>query len=221
MGLVSPLVGLLTAAGQWLAVYSTYTWGVEPHVLDPVLTKALGRWTFLTYQSNIILTIYFTVSFINSIVSFDLVDCLLVSMFPLVFALGVFLTTAYYALDHFNPLQQKRREHFAKNGYPMIWVDAHLEHCMALPLIIIFITYTELENIGDMRPEFGWTMFSVGGYSFYYLLQVHYVFFVSGLWVYPIIAEISSKGGIQGRNIFFAGLMCVFLVLGTIGSVVM
>eukprot|EP00954_Amorphochlora_amoebiformis_P008614 669918-Amorphochlora_amoeboformis.AAC.2 len=41
MGLVSPLVGLLTAAGQWLAVYSTYTWGVEPHVLDPGVPHTL------------------------------------------------------------------------------------------------------------------------------------------------------------------------------------
>ena len=73
-------------------------------------SRYLGRFTFLTVQSNFILTGYFGFATACAAVgggssSSRKLDAFAVRTFPLVFSLGAFLTFAYYGLDHFNPAQ--------------------------------------------------------------------------------------------------------------------
>ena len=45
------------------------------------------------------------------------VEGLIVHGFPMMFGLSVFLTLAYYGLDHFNPANRKRRDEWEAKGW--------------------------------------------------------------------------------------------------------
>mmetsp|Transcript_6421 Transcript_6421/g.9841 ORF Transcript_6421/g.9841 Transcript_6421/m.9841 type:complete len:216 (-) Transcript_6421:180-827(-) len=202
---------LLCLAGQCTVLYSCFNFGCPPEVLDPVLTKPLGRWTYLTFQSNILLLVFFTVASLAALFPILSLQWFVASFFPLAFALGVFLTTAYYTLDHFNPEQVKKRAELQKSGYPMLPVAMHLEHGMALPMTT-FYTYNAL------KPEgMSMSVIIVAAYTLFYLIQVHYVKSLTGKWVYPFIDDITATGGALFRNVFFVGLMCIFTGLGVLG----
>jgi len=141
----------------------------------PAQTKYLGRFMFLTFQSNLFLTGYYSLSlasnllFSSSSSSVVLLDKLLVALHPMAFGLGTFLTSAYYLLDHFNPEQIERRKQNEKN-YPYIQYDAHLEHGLAAPFVMLFTS-------GILKTPFRATASDVnsfvGGYMLYYLFQTH------------------------------------------------
>eukprot|EP00466_Bigelowiella_natans_P009046 jgi/Bigna1/133725/aug1.22_g8433 len=114
-------------------------------------------------------------------------------MFPLAFALAIFLTVAYYALDHFNPEQQLRRGKLKMNGYPWIFLNQHLEHETVPTYLSIFI---------------------VAVYLTLYLVFIHLNWVATGSWPYPFIEEIERDAGSAAREAALLGLVGLFTALG-------
>jgi len=109
------------AAGAYFALYTTQILAgplfMPPLELSrPICTKYTGRFTFLTYQTNLIGTLFFGANLLHTL---GLVDAtfVLVHGFPLVFAMSVFLTVAYYGLDHFQPANRACREEWEQKGW--------------------------------------------------------------------------------------------------------
>mmetsp|Transcript_20860 Transcript_20860/g.37169 ORF Transcript_20860/g.37169 Transcript_20860/m.37169 type:complete len:215 (-) Transcript_20860:259-903(-) len=205
---VVPLgVALLCAGSQYLAVYSCFFLGVPPQKFMPEATRYLGRFMFLTFQSNCILTLYYSVALLACIISSPQLDTVIMKGYPLAFALALFLTSAYYGLDHFNPEQIKRRKVLVKS-YPYIHYDVHFQHGLAAPFMLF---YTFCISPLAYRPSANWWVL---GYLMYYLFQTHVNKFVTGFWPYPIIDDLERAGGAFARNAFFVTLTLIFVGLG-------
>mmetsp|Transcript_38396 Transcript_38396/g.61634 ORF Transcript_38396/g.61634 Transcript_38396/m.61634 type:complete len:228 (-) Transcript_38396:194-877(-) len=219
MPVVSLPVSVLCLGSQALAMYSIYNFAVPPEKFMPEQTKYLGRFMFLTFQSNLFLTGYYSLSLASNLLSpssgsIDMLDRILVALHPMAFGLGTFLTSAYYLLDHFNPEQVVRRKQNEKN-YPYIQYDAHLEHGLAAPFVIFF---TSRIMQTPFRATSGDVNAFVGGYIIYFLFQTHLNKWATGFWPYPIIDDMEKMGGHLARNAFFAGLTGIFVGLGYCGK---
>ena len=114
----------LCACGFALSFVSPALWGVPVSKFSPNKSQLLSRFTFLTSQTNFIGMVYYCVLFGCSVLRIDTgIDSYqspASTLFPLVFALGAFLTIAYYGLDHFNPESLRLRAMWCTNGYPYI-----------------------------------------------------------------------------------------------------
>eukprot|EP00620_Florenciella_sp_RCC1587_P024657 CAMPEP_0182563960 /NCGR_PEP_ID=MMETSP1324-20130603/6003_1 /TAXON_ID=236786 /ORGANISM="Florenciella sp., Strain RCC1587" /LENGTH=177 /DNA_ID=CAMNT_0024777301 /DNA_START=186 /DNA_END=719 /DNA_ORIENTATION=+ len=135
-------------------------------------------------------------------------------LFPLFFALGVFLTLAYYVLDHPNPKNLDQKNYWFNNGYPYVHYSSHLEHCLALPMVLLHsLTLTSKSG----APSNFDNIMAVGTYMAFYLGGTHVNQYVTGHWVYPICDDITNEHGDMGRNIFFAVLVATNFMFGKIG----
>jgi hypothetical protein len=182
----------------------------------PICTKYTGKLSFLTYQSNIIGCVYFGTNFLHKagIVNANL---FLVHGFPLAFALSVFLTLAYYGLDHFNSAQVERRKEFEEKGWPHFTTAAHLEHCFALP-VAVFYTLTLADDIAeDIRQDGVSDLRYVAFFSSYYLIFMLLIKMATGEFVYNIYDEINAKHGLLGMFLFSVVLVALTIVLGYAG----
>jgi len=211
--IVPAWVAAVCCACQLLVLYSTFFFDSDPNVEEPILCKHFGRLTFLTVQSNSLLSIFFGASLLSAMVDTPALDAVLLRLFPLAFALGVFLTLAYYALDHFNPESVRRRQR-ALRKHPYIEYGANIEHGLALPAIALFCTSLSHSAPAASATDVG---VFVGGYISFYLGFLHVNKYLTGLWVYPVVDDITSQYGAAGRNVFFAALLSVFLALACLG----
>ena len=137
----------------------------------------------------------------------------LVKFFPLVFALGTFLTLAYYALDHFNAENHRRKEKH-REKYPYVHVASHLEHGHALPCVLLH-SVAMVFKTAELPSRYEVAV-SVGGYMAFYLVLIHLNRALTGRWPYAVIDDVTAKGGALARTAFFALLvgLCFLLALG-------
>ena len=159
------------------------------------------------------LGIFFGASLYSALLDAPALDAVLVRLFPLAFALGVFLTLAYYALDHFNPESIRRRQ-LARRKHPYIEYGANIEHGLALPAVVLYTTSLSHSVPAASFADVG---IFVGGYISFYLVFIHINKILTGLWVYPVLVDITLQYGAIGRNVFFAALLSVFLALAGLG----
>jgi len=220
MPVVSLPVAGVCALSQYLAMFSSYAFSVPASLVLPVASKHLGRFVFLTFQSNLFLMGYYTVSVATHVRSMPGLEQALVTLHPLAFGLGTFLTASHYALNHFNPKQVERRAYFQENGYPMVNLDVHLEHGFAAPGIVFFTMNLNLLSTSLAAPTTTAIYRYVGGYLGYYLAQTHVNRWVTGEWPYPFIDSIEKASGWLGTTSMFAGLTGLFFALGFAGKAV-
>ena len=178
---------------------------LDPHwrLLHNPALKMLGSFSWLTIQTNYICTVYFAAC-IYSALGFGL-DSVVIQLFPLVFALGSFLTAAYYLLDHFNPANVKARAYFSVRGYPYIGLSTHTQHCFALPLVLLHASRLQMKG----KPEDSAMLLTVGGYLAFYITYTFCNKSVSGAWVYPIFDAAQKAGGMAAVCIFVVCLCAV------------
>jgi len=217
-GSLLPLpVALLLTTIQVCALLGNFNLALPPRINGPKLTAYTGRYTYLTVQTNIILLVYYAVTTMTSILETRVIDGTLIALYPLVFALGSFVTIAYYLLDHWNPEQIKKRITWAKRGYNFLEFDSHLEHGFAFPGVVLY-QYAMVTTASSYRPSYSDVVMFVGGYMLFFLAFTHVIKHLTGVWVYPIIEDVSRFGGIAGRWALFATLMLVFMGLGSLGK---
>lgn len=204
-----------------VALLSAHLMQPPPSLFDPQCSKFFGRWLYLTYQSNIMGVLYFSLALVDAVLigAEGVLTEWLTTLFPLMFAEGTFLTLAYYALDHFNP-ENRRRKDRLQAGYPLIWPASHLEHGHALPLVVMHGAMMTLPSTVPL-PTNGTVAASVGAYLLFYLLLVHLNYHKTGLWPYPVIDDVTRTGGSALRGVFFLGLMGVFFAFGVAGAAVL
>eukprot|EP00756_Hemistasia_phaeocysticola_P062674 Hpha_TRINITY_DN6127_c0_g1::TRINITY_DN6127_c0_g1_i1::g.164888::m.164888 len=197
--------GFVGYATEWLSA----NLDLPVKLVIPDAGTYLGRWAFLTHETNVLSTVYFGWCVYET--GFREVpngeSTVQRALFPLAFGLGSFLTTAYYALDHFNPVSVERRAHWRVHGYPYCGLAAHLEHCVALPIVVLYaLTWA------GPRPswEDGWR--PLLGFMVYYVVLIHLNKCATGQWVYPILDDVTKAAGWVGRSAFF-----MFLVGATMG----
>lgn len=141
----------------------------------------------------------------------------LLDLFPLMFAIGCFLTLAYYGLDHFNEeaIRQKER---CRAEYPYVHLASHLEHGHALPLVLLHAC--TLDVSGLQVPE-GYLSTSailyILCYILFYLLTIHLNRIWTGSWTYSVIDDVTRAYGSMGRFGFFITLAMAFVVFGVVG----
>eukprot|EP01062_Namystynia_karyoxenos_P070200 TRINITY_DN65591_c0_g1_i1.p3 TRINITY_DN65591_c0_g1~~TRINITY_DN65591_c0_g1_i1.p3 ORF type:complete len:249 (+),score=84.91 TRINITY_DN65591_c0_g1_i1:79-747(+) len=205
-------------AGAGLAGFATqllcHTLDTPPALVCPEASRYLGRFSFLTFQTNVVCTAYFAAAVRALWGGSELGTHLwLRRLFPMVFGLGSFLTLAYYALDHFNPVSTQRRAHYKQNGYPLIGMAAHGEHCFALPLVVL-----QALNWSGPAPSFREGLPYTAGFMAWYLFMTHANRLVTGAWIYPVIDDVEAKGGAVGRCAFFLGLTGACVALSALGT---
>jgi len=209
---LAPLaVALACFAMAATGVVTNLTISASPTDFAPQVTRYLGRFVFLTVQSNWILSAYFLVVLLAIAARRpSAASPWLCRGFPLVFALGAFLTTAYYALDHFNPAQvQARRDLVGR--YPYIEWSAHGEHALALPSVVLFALFVRVERAPPSSAD---VLRAVGCYMAFYLAVTHANKTATGEWQYPILADLTARGGAALRNVFFSALVGVNVAFG-------
>ena len=196
-------------AGFNFAVFTAHMLAVPPMLFDPVCARVFNRWLYLTYQSNIMCMLYFGACLWSGAP---------IQLFPLVFALGAFLTIAYYVLDHFNA-ETRRRKDVHKQIYPYIHWASHLEHGHALPLVLLHAATVELP--AGALPSDGDAARIVVGYNLFYLLLVHLNHALTGRWPYAVIDDVTRAGGVVGRLLFFAVLTAIFAAFALCGLAIL
>ena len=187
------------ALSSWLgftvALMSCHMLAAPPQLFDPQASKLLGRWLYLTYQSNVLCTLYFSANLVDGVLLDGLYHQQLVMMckptltamhcdsrshfnidvlmpaVPLCFALGTFLTLSYYALDHSNPENYRRKER-CKPMYPYVHWCSHLEHGHALPIVMLHTATMSLPS-GVVLPTAADACRYIGPYILFYVVVVH------------------------------------------------
>ena len=132
------------------------------------------------------------------------------------FAVGSFLTIAYYALDHFNAENFRRKERH-RAMYPFVHWCSHLEHGHALPLVVVHAACIRLPPTAAL-PTHATVARTVSGYLVFYLILVHVNRHLTGLWPYAVIDDVTRVGGSAFRCLFFVGLMGIFVAFGAAGA---
>ena len=132
---VASLMGFGTSLISYhTQIPSPYEWKrVKP---EYVVGLVFGRFTFLTYQTIVIGTIFSLIAFAAAI-GYSVLDPLVRDLFPLVFTVGFFLTPAHYGLNHWNPAQILVRQEWAQLGYAHGDLAVHLQHAPATPLTVL------------------------------------------------------------------------------------
>lgn len=116
-------------------------------------TKYLGHWCYLTYQTNLLSTLYFGASVVACVAPSAELDTALMALYPLFFTLGVFITTAYYALDHTNPTNVRIKSSLQRQGWRWIWVSSHVEHALSLPIAILYACSIRYAPLSRTAPD--------------------------------------------------------------------
>eukprot|EP00971_Amphidinium_carterae_P306138 6084314-Amphidinium_carterae.1 len=103
-----------------------------------VLLLSLGTQIFLTFQTNLLGALYYTLRMYASQGALHSLQPTLGNLFPVIFGLGTFLTVGYYGLDHFNPEAKKLRKRIAEEkSYPAVHLLCHLVHGFSLPAVML------------------------------------------------------------------------------------
>lgn len=210
-------VAALGLIGFLVALASANMLAAPPQIFDPQASKLLGRWLYLTYQTNIICCTYFAACLADGVLLESVNAQALLRLFPLIFALGSFLTISYYALDHGNPENYRRKER-CRPMYPYVHWCSHLEHGHALPLVLLHCATVKLPDDVSSLPTSRDARNIVAAYVLFYILIVHINKAHTGAWPYAVIDDMTRMGGMVLRSAFFAGLAAAFILLG-VGSI--
>lgn len=170
-----------------------------------------GRLTFLTVQTNCIGCLYFLGVVLASVFGVKSLNSVLRRLFPLMFSLGMFLTLAYYALDHFNPKAAKKRKQWFDNGHLYVHWSTHAEHAFALPAVLL---YAKNFNLAPSRSD---VPLFVGGYASLYLCFTFVTNQLTGEWVYPIFTDVQNNAGDTALVVFLLALVSLCVALGYLG----
>jgi len=204
----------LCFVGFAVALVSAHTMAVPPHVFAPQPTKYLGRWVYLTYWSNVTGVMYYSASLLDTSGKWRQP---LLDLFPLMFAVGCFLTLAYYGLDHFNVevIRQKER---CRSEYPYVHLAAHLEHGHALPLVLLHAFALDVSGL-QVPDSYLYTsaVLYILCFILCYLLTIHLNRIWTGSWTYSVIDDVTHAYGNVGRFGFFFTLAAAFVVFGIVG----
>jgi len=191
-----------------IAAFYTCRWGMTCKPITeirPIVSQHFGHAIFLTAQTNWLIFSFFgfNLFFPNS--------PYISKLTPLIFALGAFLTPAYYGLDYFmTDCILERRLQEAEGYFPEF--NSHSEHLLALPLVLAHVYYQSFSTI----PNFNEVLWTVGGFMAQYLATIHFNKFLTGEYPYPIQNELASNP--VGLFLFEASLVGVCMGLGYLGS---
>ena len=192
--LLAASIGLV---GHGLAVYGKHI-NVPDALANPAPTRILGRFVWLTVQTNTICTVYFAVAVSSCLWESEALSTIVTTFYPLAFALGFVLSMLYYGLDHFNPDNIKSRKHWTENGYPQIRICCHLEHGSSTPVALLFAFTLKLPfgPAPSVQP--------VLAFLCWYICMSLANHAATGAWQYTIIREAKEGAGWIGVILFFA-----------------
>lgn len=210
MLLRAPLASSLGLVGYTTAMLAHYFLAVPTHRFDPVASRYLGDVLYLTFHTNFIGTIFMGVAVIDGTLQLGF-DRLLWTLLPLPFAMGIFMTLAYYSLDHFNIVNFQRKERH-RAAYPHVHICSHLEHAHSAPLVIIYALCAHNRD-RLVAPSDADASLLVAAYMLFYIALVHANNYATGAWPYAIIDDVTRKGGSAARGVFFVVLSSAFVGL--------
>ena len=209
---------------------------VSPSNFAPVLTQYLGRLVYLTVQTNILCTLYYAYIIFAIYYPKRVHHLRILRLFPLAFALDVFLTVGYYSLEHSNPSSMAKKNYWTENGYPYCIFSSHLEHIFALPIAIIssitinktFLNAEEIKKISaDQKtrnskffdaPSNRDVLVHTGSFILFYLCLTNINFYYTREWTYPILENLTKRGGAVLRILFQLAIIIVVLGLAFLGK---
>ncbi|XP_075032896.1 androgen-dependent TFPI-regulating protein-like isoform X2 [Mixophyes fleayi] len=160
-----------------------------------------GRWKYLTFINQVLQTVFF-----GFCVSCDLVQlclsnrnrfCIFLSRLKdctfgvLAFPIGVFVATSFWSIYAYD-----RELVYPKELDSIIpqWLN-HTMHTFILPLLLI-----ELLACSHQYPSKKSGLATLMVFCFAYLSWILWVYYASGIWVYPILAKLDAVG----MSVFFA-----------------
>jgi hypothetical protein len=205
------MINLLCCILSLVAVVSGLLWMVPAKKRKPQACQYFGRLTFLTVQSNILLTLYHALRHVRP------ESYIAVHAYPYAFAAGVGLTINYYGLDHFLPEKIAEDKRWIAKGYAMIPVANHLEHGLALPTALLDAFYGGHAGQCSMRD----VLVFVGGYTTFYNLFQLVNKRLTGAWLYPVFYEAEAAVGPRWAfwavatpvSLFYCGLGALALAM--------
>lgn len=203
-----PAVAAIGMVGSALAVLSGVYLMPPPHLKCAAKTSYFGRFTYLTYQSNMLCALYYALRCVAP-------DTYVATHgWPLAFALGAGLTVSYYGLDHFVEAKRRDDREWRDMGWRWIPLANHLEHGMALPIALY--QAARGGHAGESGADD--VLWFCGGYSAWYLLFTLLNRRLTGVWVYPIFDEVGARvGGAAAFWIVALPVAAVYLSLGALG----
>lgn len=196
-------VPAVCAIGFAQALFASHWLDAPPLLYDPVCPKHLGRCLYLTYHSNVMGLLYFGAATFEGATG-ALGPAALLRFFPLVFGAEAFMTIAYFALDHGNPENFRRKERNRKK-YPHVHLCSWLQHAHALPLVLLHAYTVELAPPAELP------LTPALGFMAYYLALVHANWLVTGRWPYAVVDDVERAGGWPARCAFFLALAGAFV----------
>jgi len=209
---VLPLWTSIVCCASYFAAQLGILFIPPPSLTQPVVSRYLGRLTFLTNQTNLICFLYYLASVMNALAVVDL-DAFLVGWFPLIFSLGLFLTPAYYGLDHFNKKKIEIRQLWARKGYPHITFGSNLIHGLSLPTTLLAVLFFGTAPTTKQ-------VLSAELYIFFYLVLIIVNRLATGEYVYPFIADAQRKMGLMGPVLVLGVLFSIGVSFGFLGALI-
>ena len=200
------MINLLCCLLSLVAVVSGLLWMVPAKKRKPQACQYFGRLTFLTVQSNVLLTLYHALRYARP------ESYIAVHAYPYAFAAGVGLTINYYGLDHFLPEKIAEDKRWIAKGYTMIPLANHLEHGLALPTALLDAFFGGHAGQCTLRD----VLVFVGGYTTFYNLFQLVNKRLTGAWLYPVFYEAETAVG--PRWAFWAVAMPVSLFYCGLGA---
>lgn len=205
---------LVSFCGFALSIWSDRFLNPPPHLVRPVLTRYLGRYVFLTVQTNLLCCAYCFGCVVAALLAeAPVLDDTIVRAFPCVFMTATFLTPAYYVLDHRNPESRRMRKRMAEE-YPHVELAMHLQHAHATPLALLLAASL------TVAPANLDVLHSCGGFIFFYLFTSTLNRAATGEWMYPFLDEIERSRGRGGVAATLALIMSVGAGLGGLGRAI-
>ena len=188
----------------WAHLYLT----VPPSLKCPAKTKLLGRYTFLTIQSNVLCTCYHALRLVapHSLIA--------AHGYPLAFALGFNLSVLYYGLNYFMAARVAEDKLWISKGWRWLPLANHLEHGMALPLALLDALYGGHAGTTTNADVVVWISAYVAAYLAFTLVNKR----VGGHWVYPIFDELEATLGSMGFWVLSVPVALAYVGVGFLGQ---
>eukprot|EP01062_Namystynia_karyoxenos_P071521 TRINITY_DN67086_c0_g1_i1.p1 TRINITY_DN67086_c0_g1~~TRINITY_DN67086_c0_g1_i1.p1 ORF type:complete len:254 (+),score=60.77 TRINITY_DN67086_c0_g1_i1:94-762(+) len=201
------------AAAFGIQLVSHYL-GVPCEKWAPDLLRYLGRVAYLTYQTNVMGTCYCAAALQQAWLGAAIGDSpWLRRLFPLVFGLSSFVTVAYYALEHFNPVTVQGVRYWEKHGYPSMRYVAHSKHVFALPVVVV-----QAVTWRGPAPSLEEGLPYIAAFMTWYVGMTHVNKWATGLWIYPVTEAVEKKYGTVGRCSFFGVLAALCAASASAGA---
>lgn len=185
-----------------------------PSLHSPIQSRYTGRWSYLTFQTNVISALYFAMCMFTHLVPGTVLDEYVVPCFPLAFALDLLLTPLYYALDHFNAERLQKVQHWSKRGFPYVNVASHL--CHAPGAVIAFVAAFSIREV----PSAHATTTGVCTYLIIYLSETVLNRWATGVWIYPVLEDVQKAAKLPGVAAFILAVCAVGASLAHLGKAI-